>query len=70
MRTAAGAGAFEGLFEHRAEGDERVRARCVAAVTLAASKQHHLGVALIDGVCDGLDEVMPHASLWVGVSQV
>lgn len=40
--TAAGAGALEGLFEHRAEGDERVRASGAAAVALAARQQHHL----------------------------
>lgn len=68
--AAAGAGALERLFENRTEGDEWIRAGCVAAVTLAASKQHHLGVALVDGVCDGLDEVMPHTSLWVGVTQM
>lgn len=42
VRPAAGAGALEGLFEHRAEGDEGVRAGRVAAVSLAASQQHHL----------------------------
>lgn len=70
VRTAAGAGAFEGLFKHRTEGDERVRAGRVAAVTLAASQQHHLGVTLVDGMRDGLDKVVPHTSLRVGVSQV
>lgn len=42
VRPAAGAGAFERLFEHRAEGDEGVRASGVAAVALAARQQHHL----------------------------
>lgn len=32
----AGAGALEGLFEHRAEGDEGVRAGGLAAVALTA----------------------------------
>lgn len=36
VRAAAGAGALEGLFEHRAEGDERVGAGGAAAVALAA----------------------------------
>lgn len=36
VRTAARAGALEGLFEHRAEGDERVRASGAAAVALTA----------------------------------
>lgn len=39
---AAGAGALEGLFEHRAEGDEGVGACGVAAVTLTASQENHL----------------------------
>lgn len=42
VRPAAGAGALEGLFEHRAEGDEGVGAGRVAAVALAARQQHHL----------------------------
>lgn len=36
VRTTARAAALEGLFEHRAEGDERVRASGAAAVALAA----------------------------------
>lgn len=42
VRPAAGAGAFEWLFKHRAEGDEGVRASGVAAVALTARQQHHL----------------------------
>ena len=30
----------------------------------------HLGVALVNGVCDGLHKVMPHAAFRVRISQV
>lgn len=36
VRAAAGAGALEGLLEHRAEGDEGVRASGAVAVALTA----------------------------------
>lgn len=38
VRSAAGAGALEGLLEHRAERDEGVRTGCVAAVSFAAGQ--------------------------------
>lgn len=32
--------------------------------------QVYLGVAFINWVCDGLHKVMPHAAVWVSISQV
>lgn len=30
----------------------------------------HLGVTLVDGMCDGLHKMMPHTSVRVGVPKV
>lgn len=42
----------------------------MAAMALTARQQHHLRVAFVNWVRDGLHKVVPHAAVWVTFAQV